>query len=313
LAACLILPICFGVVHAQSWQPLHSQPLATFGSALLLTDGTVMVQDQGPSNTGSGNWWKLTPDQNGSYVNGTWTELASMQPGYMPQAFASALLADGRVVVIGGEYNGSTTPADTNLGAIYNPVTNTWSTLAAPSSWSQVGDAPTSVLPNGQLLLGHILDTQLAELDPATLTWTLVSSTGKADRNAEEAFTLLPDGTILTVNTGSIPGTQRYIPSTGQWISAGNTPAPIADAASGEVGPAVLRPDGTVFAVGATGHNAVYIPPSTLMGTGTWTAAPDFPIIAGQGQLDVADGPAVLLPSGNVGQPRGLHEAGSFF
>jgi hypothetical protein len=57
----------------------------------------------------------------------------------------------------------------------------------------------------------------------------------------------------------------------------------------------VLRPDGTVFIAGATGHTAVY--DST---TGKWRAGPDFPTVAGEGQLDVADGPGALLPNGNV-------------
>jgi hypothetical protein len=67
-----------------------------------------------------------------------------------------------------------------------------------------------------------------------------------------------------------------------------------------EIGPAVLLPNGTVFATGATGHNAIYTPPSNLTDPGTWVAAPDFPDITGQGQLDIADGPAALLPDGNV-------------
>jgi hypothetical protein len=55
-----------------------------------------------------------------------------------------------------------------------------------------------------------------------------------------------------------------------------------------------LRPDGTVLATGATGHNAIY---NTL--TGVWTAGPDFPKVNGV-FLDIADGPAALLPNGNV-------------
>jgi hypothetical protein len=47
--------------------------------------------------------------------------------------------------------------------------------------------------------------------------------------------------------------------------------------------------------MGATGHNSIY---NTL--TGTWKRGPDFPDVMGQGQLDVADGPASLLPDGNV-------------
>ncbi|MEJ0049429.1 MAG: hypothetical protein WDN04_27495 [Rhodospirillales bacterium] len=69
----------------------------------------------------------------------------------------------------------------------------------------------------------------------------------------------------------------------------------------GEVGPGVLRPDGTVFATGGTtkganaGHTAIYTPPAGGTGIGTWAAGPDFP--AGE---DAGDSFAALLPTGNV-------------
>ena len=94
-----------------------------------------------------------------------------------------------------------------------------------------------------------------------------------------------------------------YVPASGKWHSAGSTGVQLWDSAAAcggrhhasfEVGPAVLRPDGTVFATGANrcgaGHNAIY-----NSNTGTWTAGPDFP-----GNLDIADGPAALLPNGSV-------------
>ena len=38
---------------------------------LLLTDGRLFVQDEGAAD-----WWFLTPDSTGSYVNGTWSKVA---------------------------------------------------------------------------------------------------------------------------------------------------------------------------------------------------------------------------------------------
>src|SRR6516225_6120393 len=54
-----------------SWRRLTH--IETFGAstALLLTDGTVMVHQ-----IASRHWWKLTPDASGSYLNGTWSALA---------------------------------------------------------------------------------------------------------------------------------------------------------------------------------------------------------------------------------------------
>src|SRR6202049_132526 len=54
------------VARAQTWQPLQNQPVSTLGSVFLMTDGTLMFQDNGPKNNGSPNWWKLTPDGTGS-------------------------------------------------------------------------------------------------------------------------------------------------------------------------------------------------------------------------------------------------------
>jgi len=62
------------------------------------------------------------------------------------------------------------------------------------------------------------------------------------------------------------------------------------------VGPLLLRPDGTAFAVGATGATAIYTPSAPgSAGAGSWIAGPSLP--AG---LNVADGPGVVLPDGRV-------------
>jgi hypothetical protein len=48
---------------SQTWSPLTNHATFAANTALLLTDGTVMVQDSGPGNGGGTNhWWRLTPD-----------------------------------------------------------------------------------------------------------------------------------------------------------------------------------------------------------------------------------------------------------
>lgn len=274
-----------------------------------LTDGTVLVQGFSDSD-----WYKLTPDVTGSYLNGTWTRMADLPQGYAPYAMASAVLADGRVVIIGGEYNFGSF-AFTNLGAIYDPLANTWTRINPPAGWDFIGDSQSVVLPNGKFLVGRKFDTQMAQLDPRTLTWEAVSSLGKSDWFSEEGWTLMPNGTILTADVLNNPNSEHYVPSEGRWVQDGSTVANLQGPPEvgcihgewgdycppGEIGPAILRPDGSVFATGAlhlgasTGHTAIYRPGPTQDDPGTWRAGPDFP-----NRDDAGDNFAALLPNGNV-------------
>jgi hypothetical protein len=243
----------------------------------------------------SRNWWLLTPAKSGSYVNGTWSKAGTLPSDYAPLYYASAVLPDGRVIIMGGEYN---FPKDawTNLGAIYNPVTNTWKKVLAPkgSGWAHIGDAPCTVLANGTFMLGASGSYTKAEalLNETKLTWRSTGK-GKADANQEEGWSLLPDGQVPTVDTVDKRNSEIYTPSTRHWTSAGKTPFSLIDS-HGEVGPQILRPNGTVFATGANGYTAVYD-----TGTGTWSKRPAFPLVNGK-QLDIADGPAAILPDGDV-------------
>jgi hypothetical protein len=285
-----------------TWVPLTNFPTDWYaGTALQLTDGSVMI-----ASLGTSVWERLIPDATGSYVNGTWKQTAPMPNGYAPLYFASAVLPDGRVIVMGGEYqydpvNGYE-PVWQTTGAIYDPTADRWVSVAPPAGWTTIGDAQSIVLADGRFLLADCCSTKSAILDPKTLTWTAFGS-GKADVFDEEGWTLLPSGQLLTVdanNLADLSHVELFNPRTGVWSGAGDTPVQLPDTtATGggthELGPQLLRPDGTVWAVGATGHTAVYHTKGAR-----WTAGPDFPFIAGQGQLDTADGPAVLEPSGNA-------------
>ncbi|HUI42890.1 MAG TPA: hypothetical protein VL523_13070 [Terriglobia bacterium] len=304
----VLLLLCATTISlAQSVTRLTHQPPDGAIFSLQLTDGSVMVQGYAESD-----WWKLTPDITGSYLNGTWTQLASLESGYVPYANASAVLADGRVLNEGGEYNNGIF-AFTDLGEIYDPATDTWTDVAPPSGWDFIGDSPSVVLPNGKFLLGRKFDERMATLDPATLQWTVASYKGKKDFNAEEGWTLLPDGSVLTVDVKNNPNSERYFPSFGMWLTAGATPVNLQGPPEirmieygngliyyppGEIGPAILRPDGTVFATGAThtgasaGHTAIFTP--APKGGGTWAAGPDFP-----NRDQAGDSWAVLLPNGH--------------
>ena len=307
----IALALCAVVIvpaQAQSLVNLnHSFPGGFALITLQLTDGTVMAQ----SGDNQGDWYKLTPDNTGSYVNGTWTKMASLPSGYRPYAFASAVLADGRLIIEGGEYQPDQDFALTGLGAIYDPKANTWTAMPHPTqkNWGFIGDSSSLVLPDGRYVIGNKLYKTMVALDPQKMKWKALKSTGHKGFNSEETWTLLPNGTILTENVKKGPSTQIYNPITGVWSDAGNTPValngppccsceefggPKPYCPPGEIGPALLMPDGSVFATGAipkgqnTAHTAVYK-------NGTWTAGPDIP-----SHDDCGDAFASLLPNGHA-------------
>ena len=276
----------------------------------LMTDGSILAQ----SWNNWSNFYRYVPDSKGNYANGTWSQVGSLQSGYGPDAYASDVLADGRFVLSGGEYN---TPGNgydlqlTNLGAVYDPVKMKFTALGHPKGWKWIGDSPSSVLPNGRLLLGQKLTNKDAALNPKTLKWKKMRDAGKADFNAEEGWTLLADGTILTADVKNAPNSEIYNPTTQKWSTAGSTivdlhsPSPygcllygpgLCYYPPGEIGPSILRPDGTVFYTGSytnhygAGHTAIYDSKAK-----TWTQGPDFP----NGD-NAGDSFAVLEPSGNV-------------
>ena len=309
------------VAHAQ-WAGLANPfPSGYPEHCLLLTDGTVMCHEYNTNR-----WHRLKPDINGSYQNGSWDvpgyTVANMPNAndatwgcvncvYQPLFFASAVLPNGRVVIVGGEYNNVVTHWS-NIGFMWDPTTNTWSSQLTVPAWcctngpgsGGIGDASSVVLPSGTMLLATTNGTNLASFDPSTLTFTALNPTGKNDSNDQENWTILPTGKVLTVDSRTQQRSELYDPASNSWDSLTDTKVNLADVGAGtknssEVGPAVIRPDGTIIQFTGTnsGRNSVYD-----INTGTWTATAgsgNFPAV-GSGHYGVADGPASLLPDGNV-------------
>ena len=298
----------------------------------LLTDGSLLFQGGLLQD-----FYRFKPDKKGSYVNGTLLPAAALPPNYIPYATSGGVLPDGRVLLIGGEYvllsNNNLTFAFTNKMAIYDPQADKWTMVAPPfgPDWDFIGDSPWTILANGHLLLGEKFTKRVGRARSQDPDLDRCLQPRQDDLNAEEGFTLLPDGSVLTVNVTDVPNAQRFIPNANptktHWVDAGKTPAilPASDTnsanniiydngqrvyhAPGEIGPAILRPDGTVFATGAVctvkgpptdpnacriyhpvGHTAIYHPD-----TNSWTAGPDLPNMEGAG-----DTWSSLLPNGNV-------------
>jgi hypothetical protein len=302
--------------QASPWKPLENAPPFDPGTMLLASDGTVLVHAEPPSG-GTSDWYKLTPNAQGSYVDGTWSKIASMPGGYDPLYFASAILPNGQMIVEGGEYLGGT-PVWTNKGAIYNPVTNTWHPVAPPGGWTNIGDAQSDLLANGTFVLSQAcqnclssnatLSTNQALFNTTGRNWLTLPGYGKNDPNDEEAWTLEPSGQLLTVDTWLTPSTELFTPSILNWSSAGDTVRSPVNTGAVEIGPQVEMPGGNTFVVGAgTGAEApaactTHTPAATAIynySASKWVKGPPIPTIGGL-QYDSADGPASILPDGNV-------------
>jgi hypothetical protein len=295
----------------------------------------------------NGNWSTATVGDD----NAGLAPLAAMPGGYGPLFYASQVLPDSRVIVQGGEdeahgANGcgpTGVPPNTlesALGALYNPHTNTWSAVGAPPGFTQVGDA-SSILLTPNNITGSYSQSSYMVADccdggvqarqqavatipafPATapITWTITGCTtlpapcSKIDANSEEGWVILPNGFLLTVdtgclNTGPAPAFQcltlptsaeLFNQSTNKWFAAGNTPTtltleicnsppPIVLCFVPEIGAGVSIGSNMAVWFGGNSNTAVFTYP------GTWTAGPVFP--NGQEQ---ADGPAAILPNGNI-------------
>lgn len=283
------------------WKKLTNTPSFSVDTMLLLTDGSIMCHEYETPN-----WHKLVPDANGDYINGYWQPLTPLPanaplsqngPVNAPLYYASAVLKNGHVWVSGGEYNAGA-QVDLAAGAIYDPVADSWTSAPTPPGWSIIGDAPSCVLPNGNILLGDINSTRTAIFNPTTKTWS--PGGNKHDNSSEESWTLLPDQTILCAEVGNHPKAELYDIKTNKWVNTGSVPAASdlvlnIPGVSIEVGPAILLPDNRVFCVGASGHTAIY-----NIKLKTWTSGPDFPKDSGGNLLRAFDAPAVLLPNGNV-------------
>ena len=292
------LGLAVNMARGGTWTPLNNLAPDYITTTLLLPNGTVMAHD-----SGSTNWYLLTPSATGSYSAGTWTTLPAMN--YSRLYFASDVLRDGRVLVAGGEYGTGVANAE-----VYDPASNLWTEVSPPSSLLNPSlpspevsenqgfyDATSEVVSNGYVLVapvGAMTTGGTLLFNPTYNTWSVgptLHKIGYPDQ-AESSWVKLADNSILTVDPYGTTA-ERYIPTLNQWVGDASVPLAIYDT-NGEEGAAVLLPDGQAFFMGGTGHTALYTP-SGGTSAGVWTAGPDFP--NAQGTSDAA---AALLPNGNV-------------
>ena len=297
----LLFLISAGTVRAASWTPLKNIFPSPNGVQLMVqeTDGTILVGAYDGQS-----WFKLTPDITGSYINGTWTQLATEPVRRL--YFASQVLPDGKFLVAGGEYSGPGLLANwSNTGEIYDPIANTWSVI---TPYPAQADCPSIGYVSGNLTSGSPQITNIYPYTtrlvvgwavngagiPAGATITSIDSPAQITISANATATLtasrvnfpghfyqliaclgddpsilLPGGNILVGNLIN-RNTYIYSPLTNSWASSGMKVYPDQ---SDEEGWAKLG-NGTVlnydlFESAATGgsYAEIYNP-----ATGTWSS-----------------------------------------
>ncbi len=287
LVAIVCAPLPLSAVG--TWTRLNRTAPESVELMLLMPDGTVMAASQGGASSGQG-WFKLTPDSRGSYINGTWSTLASMH--YDRLYYASDVLKDGRVFIAGAEYG-----SGTNAAEVYDPKSDTW-TEVGPVVSGQVKflDNISKMLPNGDILIapvGPATPGGTVIFHPAANNFTAGPRLFRGFYQDEASWVKLPDDSILTIDPFGTHS-ERYIPSINKWVNDSDIPVQIYNSDLGEMGPGFLLPNGKAFFLGGTSHTAIYTPSGTT-NMGTWGAGPDIP-----GGHGVSDGAGAMMINGKV-------------
>ncbi len=308
LAVALMEVICNRGMAAGTWFTLANPATAAVQLMILLPDGTVLAANNpSTSSTNIGFvWYRLTPDPNGHYVLGEWSDIAPMHD---PRLFyASQVLTNGRLFVAGGEYGSGGPRAE-----IYDPLADAWTQINPPTSLldpTQLSpdlpasfhgglqaflDAESKLLPDGRVLVAPVGP----KISGGTLIYNAVSnswangSTPRGGNQDEASWVKLPDDSILTVDPFSTTS-ERYIPALTNWIADANVPVSLYSPVGDEMGPALLLANGKAFFLGGSGHTAIYTPSGTT-NAGSWVAGPDIP-----NGLTAADAPAAMMPNGKI-------------
>ncbi len=198
-------------------------------------------------------------------MSNAWERTASPVNAWPGLNNRAVLLVDGRVLLTGGS-------GMANKNEVFDPSTNTWSSVADLPVWQT---SQTAVrLADGRVLLVagcspiYCVNSRRADLyDPASDTWSSAANFNGA--RVEPAAVLLADGRVLMVGGSAsggaflpvTPAAEIYDPVTNTWTAT----SPMV--ATRTIVTATRLADGRVLVVGGGGNAEVFDP-----ATGAWTA-----------------------------------------
>ena len=255
-------------------------------TATLLANGKVLVA--GGQNGTAPSYAALSSAELYDPATGTWTATGAL--GSARAGHAAALLADGKVLVAGGQTRWIPLPAlYTSTAYLYDPATGTWSPTGSMTAARR--SFTLTLIPGGLVVAAGGRNasylSSAERYNVSTGTWGSAGSLGAA--RSGHAAALLPDARVLLVGgsdgTGPAGAMLEYTPGTNGW-------AVVETGGARYDHTATLLPGGRVLVVGGeeTGwlSDAEIVdrmnPAWTTVGT-TWGRA---------------DGTATLLPNGKV-------------
>lgn len=286
LLAALMLALAAGKSMASgTWTPLASAPPTGVNNCMLMSDGSVLGMN------GGGGCVKLTPDIHGSYINGAWTTLATMNNSRL--FYSSQLLTNGNLWVAGGEDGTGGSSSE-----LYTTLNNVWTLIPSPATgYPDFSDSISEILPNGNPLVAPVSESGGCLIyNVVSNSWQTAASCNRGSQD-EADWVKLPSDNILTIDAFS-QTSEHYVPSLNEWVDDGGLPAPLYDSSLGEIGNGHLLPNGKVFFIGSTTNTAIYTPGATVTSAGSWVSGPA--MVFGTNQLGQSDAPAAMLVNGKV-------------
>ncbi len=283
LTALLLFPAGDSMASG-TWTALNSPPPVGVNNGMVMSDGTVLGMN------GSGQCVKLTPDIHGSYINGTWKTLATMNNSRL--FFSSQLLTNGNLWVAGGEDGSGGSSSEW-----YDSLNNVWTLIPPPANgYPDFSDSMSEILPNGNPFVCPVYTTTTCLIYNVTSNNWQTAAPVHASQD-ESDWVKLPSDNLLTIDAFS-QNSEHYVPSLNEWVSDGGIPAPLFDSALGEIGTGHLLPNGKVFFMGSTTNTAIYTAGATATSPGSWVAGP--PMVFGTNFLGQSDAPAAMMVNGKI-------------